>query len=151
MSSVQITMFVLPGTLVSKSSTHAVLQCDPSRPTPDLTAISVLDNAPTVPSTYNKTAHTALISTTVADFDKMSDLLAAGQLEVDITYTDGTSPCAITYHNFLQAPPAVMSASPLHALAERLETGVSAELANDIRSIKIDVSEIKARVQKLAE
>ena len=151
MSSVQLTMFVTPGTTILKTYTHATLVEDPNRPTPLLTAVTVIDNAPNVPSTYNKTAHTALLSITVTDFDNLADLLASGQVEIDITYTDGTSPCPITYHNFSLAPPPAMSVSPLHALAERVETGVSAELANDIRSIKTDVSEIKARVQKLAD
>jgi hypothetical protein len=149
MTSVLDTMFVAPGTHLQKTYTHAVLQEDPNRQTPALVSVSIIVGAPTVHSSYNKTTCTALLSITQDQLNDLCDKLNAGQVEADVTYTDGTSPCPVTAWDFVPAPPPAMSVSPLHALAERVETGVSAELANDIRSIKADVSEIKARLQKL--
>jgi hypothetical protein len=148
----QVHMYVAPCYL-SPTASSATLPEDRSRPTPALTVVTVIDSI-VLTSTYNNISDTAILFITKQEYLNLAAILSECEARIDITYTDtpDSSPKVVTYHAFNKAEPASIGASSaglVYAIEQRLESGVSHEIRNDIRMIKAEVSDIKAAVQTL--
>ena len=169
---VSIFMYVQPGTLTPVPPKCALAE-DPNRPTPLLTLMSVVDNATSDHGTYSTTACQAVAGIIATEWATMCALIAdhTHQVKVDITYDNsvsGTNKPLIGGPRFSAVPllaPGLLGhiASAVHAAEERVESGVSSELREDIRhtkaavdgitlaldGIKTTLDSIKAKVDKL--
>jgi hypothetical protein len=158
-------MYVRPDTLPPVAP-KCRLSEDPNRPTPLLTQVTVLDNATSDSGTYSTSTFQAVASITAAEWANMCTLInnKTQQTQVTITYDDsisGTSKPLIGGPVFTAVPLAhegllAHVANAIHAAEERVESGVSGELREDIKhtratvdSLAATVAAIKAKVDKL--
>lgn len=155
---VSVYMFVTPGTTAPLSPPDVRLVEDPNRPTPSLKIVTVIGSATTDSGTYNITSCTAVAFILPAEYTNLRNLLADSdyQVRVDLTYdssASGNSKPLIGSPQFSQVPPLAAGAvaTAVHAVSERIESGVSAELRDDIRHIRATVDSLKAAVDKLAQ
>jgi len=139
-SPVAIYMYVQPGTLTPVPPRCRLYE-DPNRPTPVLTLVTVLDNAASDGGTYSTTACQAIVSITAADWANLCTLLAdhSQQVRVDMTYDNaatGTNKPLIAGPTFTAVPLTggilAQVANAVHAVEERVETGVSGDVRDDI-------------------
>lgn len=133
-------MYVQPGT-ITPVPPKARLYEDPNRATPLLTMVTVMDST-SDGGTYSTTACQAIVTVTAAEWAAMCGLIAdhSHQVKVDITYDDsaiGTNKPLIGPATFSGVPYAgsgilAQVASAVHAVEERVETGVSSDVRDDI-------------------
>lgn len=150
-SPVAIYMYVQPGTLTPVPPRCRLYE-DPNRPTPALTLVTVLDNAASDGGSYSTTACQAIVSITATDWANLCTLLAdhSQQVRVDMTYDDaaiGTTKPLIAGPTFTAVPLAgsgllAQVASAVHAVEERVETGVSSDIRADIHHTKTVVDDM---------
>ncbi len=155
---VSVYMFVTPGTTAPLSPPDVRLVEDPHRQTPALAVVTVIGSATTDSGTYNITSCTAVAFIVASEYTNLRNLLADSdyQVRVDLTYDSsaaGNNKPLIGSPQFSQVPPLSPGAiaSAVHAVSERIESGVSAELRDDIKHIRATVDSLKAAVDKLAQ
>ncbi|HTA88426.1 MAG TPA: hypothetical protein VK745_02580 [Polyangiaceae bacterium] len=155
---VSVYMFVTPGTTAPLSPPDVRLPEDPNRQTPALRVVTVIGTATTDSGTYSTTACTAVVFITAAEYTNLRALLADSnyQVRVDLTYDSGASGSSkpiIGSPEFTQVPllsPGAF-AEAVHAVSERIESGVSAELRDDIKYIRATVDSLKLAIDKLGK
>ncbi len=155
---VSVYMFVTPGTIAPLSPPDVRLVEDPSRPTPALSIVTVIGSATTDSGTYNIASCTAVVFITSTEYTNLRALLADSgyQVRVDLTYDSGASgnnKPLIGSPTFTQVPLLLPGAiaSAVHAVGERIESGVSAELRDDIKHIRATVDSLKIAIDKLGQ
>jgi hypothetical protein len=151
---VSLYMIVAPGTHVSTNPEYAPLFEDPNHQTPALTAVTVIGNQTTFHGTYSTSAFTATAFVTNGNYQDLVAKIAAGTVRVDITYDSSvagnTKPLLSepVYTNVtpeMYFHPIQHIAHSIGALEHRLESGVSAELRDDIKFIRKAVEELVSR------
>jgi hypothetical protein len=146
-----IYMIVAPGTHISPSPEYAVLAEDPSLPTPNCKAITVIGNATAFHGTYNVSGCTAVMFLTVAEYTDLLNKLNLETVRIDFVYDEtavgntkpilGTPTFGPASEDMVRSPVAHIA----HAIEQRVSSGVSAELREDIRFIKAGIEQLLAR------
>jgi hypothetical protein len=155
---VSVYMFVTPGTTAPLSPPDVRMLEDPHRQTPALTVVTAIGTATTDSGIYSASACTAVVFITAAEYTNLRALLADSnyQVRVDMTYdssASGNNKPLIGSPEFTQVPllsPGAL-ASAVHAVSERIESGVSAELRDDIKHIRATVDSLKLALDKLGQ
>jgi hypothetical protein len=150
---VSLIMYVQPGTLPPVPP-KCRLSDDPNRQTPLLTLITVVDNAPSDSGTYSTIACQAVCAITAAEWTHMCTLINdhSHQVQVTIVYDSsaaGSNKPLIGGPVFTAVPPLqggliAQVANAIHAAEERVESGVSGDVRDDIKNTRSAVTEIKA-------
>jgi hypothetical protein len=158
-------MYVRPDTLPPVAP-KCRLSEDPNRQTPLFTQITLFDNATSDSGSYSTSTFQAVASITATEWANMCAMVnnKTQQTQVTITYDDsivGTTKPLIGSPVFTLVPLAhegllAHVASAIQAAEERVESGVSSELRDDIKhtratvdSLAATVAAIKAKVDKL--
>jgi len=164
-SPISLLMYVRPDTLPPVAP-KCRLSEDPNRPTPHFTQITLFDNATSDSGSYSTSTFQAVASITAAEWTNMCTLVnnKTQQTQVTITYDDsisGTTKPLIGSPVFTAVPLVQEGllahvANAIHAAEERVESGVSGDLREDIKhtretvdSLAATVAAIKAKVDKL--
>jgi len=84
-------MIVTPGTHLNTSPQSGALYEDPNRPTPALTAVTVIGNAASFHGTYSTTACTSTVFLTSAVYLDLCSKLQSGTVRVDLIYDSAAS------------------------------------------------------------
>jgi hypothetical protein len=142
-----------------------LLSEDPHRLTPSLTQVTVLEKT-SDSGNYSTSACQAIAIITASEWTDMCNKLAdhTHQVQVTITYDSSASgtnkpligPPTFTLVPLLEGGLLGHIASAVHAAEERLETGVSSDVREDIKytrnaidGIQATLDSIKAKVDKL--
>lgn len=151
---VSLYMIVAPGTHINPSPEYAVLNEDPAHPTPTCTTITAIGNATAFHGTYSTSACTAVFFLTQTQYLDLCSKLSTNTVRVDLTYDSsvsgstkpilGVPTFTIVTSEFYLSPLAHIAKS-IKALDERVQSGVSAELHEDIKFIRKAVEELVAR------
>ena len=167
---VALFMYVQPGTIVPTPPKGRLAE-DPNRPTPLFTLLTVVCST-SDSGTYSTIACSAIAVVTAAEWASMCDKLNdhTQQVKVEIVYDNsaaGTNKPLIGPPVFSMVPFTTNLlghvAAAIHAVEDRVESGVSGEIRDDIRhtkntvdnisgsltSIKNTVESIKAKTDKL--
>jgi hypothetical protein len=88
-----LTMYVAPGTHIPSSPQSGRMNEDPSNPTPNLKAVTVIGGATSDHGTYSTTLCTATCNITSTEYSSLYSLCfsAPDQVQVDLSY-DETAP-----------------------------------------------------------
>lgn len=148
---VAVYMIVAPGTHINKSPEYAILYEDPAHPTPACTTITVVGNATAFHGTYSKSSCTAVMFLTVTQYLDLCAKLESGTVRADFSYDDSVSgntkpilgdpTFTIVTQELFGSPLAHI----LKAVDERVISGVSSDVREDIKFIRKAVEELLAR------
>jgi hypothetical protein len=151
---VSLYMIVAPGTHINPSPEYAVLHDDPAHPTPTCTTVTAIGNATAFHGTYSMSSCTAVFFLTQTQYLDLCSKLSTNTVRVDFTYDSSvvgnTKPIldvptfTIVTDDFYLSPLAYIAKS-IKALDERVQSGASAELHEDIKFIRKAVEELVAR------
>jgi len=153
---VSVFMLVQPGTIVPTPPKGRLYE-DPDRPTPSLTLVTVLDSTSNG-GTYSTLACQAIVTVTA---DRWADMCTklndhSQQTKVDLTYDSsaaGTNKPLIDgpYFSLVPLGSNILShvAAAIHAVEERVETGISGDIRDEIRHTKNTVDNIQGSLTSI--